>query len=212
MGWINRALFSSIGKKQLMALTGLCFCAFITFHLIGNLTLYGGEATFNAYSESLHNLGFLITLTEWGLLILAIIHIALGALLFVENLRARPVRYVMKKRAGGRTWSSALMPYTGLYLIVFILIHLFTFHFVDRAGQTVSQRVMHVFSNPAYVVYYVISVVVAALHVRHGFWSAFQSLGLDHEKYTPIIQGLGLLLSLAVGIGFASIPLFVRAG
>lgn len=212
MGWINRALFSSIGKKQLMALTGLCFCAFLTFHLIGNITIYGGEATFNAYSGALHSLGVLITMTEWGLLILAAVHISFGALLFFQNLVARPVRYVMKKRAGGRTWSSALMPYTGLYLIVFIVIHLVTFHFADRASQTVSQLVFRVFSNPAYVVYYVISVVVAALHVRHGFWSAFQSLGLDHPKYMSLIQGIGLLLSLAVGIGFASIPLFLVAG
>jgi succinate dehydrogenase / fumarate reductase cytochrome b subunit len=212
MSWINRALFSSIGKKQLMALTGLCFCAFLAFHLIGNVTIYGGEATFNAYSEALHGLGVLITITEWGLLILAAIHISFGALLFFQNLKARPVRYVMKKRAGGRTWSSALMPYTGLYLIIFVVIHLFTFHFADRAGQTVSQLVFRVFANPAYVVYYVISVVVAALHVRHGFWSAFQSLGLDHPKYMSLIQGIGLLLSLAVGVGFASIPLFFIAG
>lgn len=211
MGWINRALFSSIGKKQLMALTGLCFCAFLTFHLIGNATIYGGEASFNAYSDALHNLGVLITMTEWGLLVLAVVHISFGALLFFQNLMARPIRYVVKKRAGGRTWSSFLMPYTGLYLIVFIIIHLFTFHFADRESKTVSQLVMHVFSNPAYVVYYVISVVVAALHVRHGFWSAFQSLGLDHPKYMPIIQVIGLLLSLAVGIGFASIPLFLVA-
>ena len=209
MNWFFRFLTLSIGKKAVMAATGLIFCSFLGLHLMGNLMIYGGKAAFNAYSERLHALGPLITAIELNLLACTSIHIFLGALLFYENLRARPVRYVMKENAGGRTWSSATMPYTGLYLLIFVIIHLFTFHFVDRTDQTIFQIVANVFSSPVYVIFYIFSMAVLAFHVKHGLWSAFQSLGANHPKYMPLIKGAGLVFSLVVVIGFGSIPVFI---
>jgi len=211
MSGFTKTLFLSIPKKQLMALTGLGFCAFLAVHLFGNLTIYGGEQSFNAYSDHLHSLGVLINVAEIGLLLMALVHVFFAGLLYLENWQSRPVRYVMKKNAGGRTISSTLMPYTGLYLLVFVILHLITFHFADRGGQGIYQLVARVFSNPAYVVFYAFSVIVAAFHVKHGFWSAFQTLGANHPKYMPIIRAISLIFSLCVAAGFGCIPIFVMA-
>lgn len=212
MRWLLMTFSSSIGKKQIMAVTGLCFCLFLATHLAGNFTIYGGREMLNAYSARLHAFGLLINAIEVGLLVLAVLHVFLATTLYIQNLYARPNRYAVKRNAGGRTLSSFLMPYTGLYLAVFVGIHLLTFHFADRTNRSLSQLVEDVFSSPFYVVFYVFSVIVAGLHVKHGLWSAFQTIGADHPKYTPLIRWASLIFSLIVGAGFGSIPLFVMAG
>ncbi len=209
MVWFIRTMTSSIGKKLVMACTGLIFCLFLGVHLIGNLTIYIGEGAFNAYSERLRSLGLVIKVIEVGLVVCALLHIFFAILLYFENLWARPVRYRMKKNAGGQTISSRIMPYTGLYLLIFVVIHLFTFPFADRTQQNIFEIISHVFSKPVYVIFYVLTMVVAAFHVKHGLWSAFQTIGADHPKYMPLIQGASLIFSLIVGVGFGSIPLFI---
>lgn len=212
MYWLIGVFSSSIGKKQIMASTGLFFCLFLATHLLGNLTIYGGKGMFNAYSEHLHAFGLIINAIELALLFFAVLHISFGTLLFFQNWRARPIRYRVKKNAGGRTLSSALMPYTGLYLLIYVVLHLLTFHFADRSGRTLYQLVADVFSRPEYVCFYAFSMIVVSLHVKHGFWSAFQTMGASHPKYTPLVQGAGWILSLLVGVGFGSIPLIMLAG
>ncbi len=192
-----------------MAITGLMFCLFLGVHLFGNLTIYGGQDPFVAYSARLHALGPLVTLVELSLLLFAVLHVSIALILYIENLRARPVGYLIKKTRGGRTWSSALMPYTGLYLLFFIIIHLFTFHFVDRTNQTIYQIVLQAFSKPGYVIFYVLSTIVAALHIKHGLWSSFQTIGASHPKYMPMIKGGSLLFSIGIAVGFGAIPVFV---
>jgi len=209
MNWVVNTLKAAIGKKLMMAVTGLAFCAFLVVHLIGNLTLYGGKDLFNSYAEHLHSLGPLVTLFEFGLLSLAIVHVLTGLTLFYENLRARPVGYCMKKKAGGRTIGSATMPYTGIALLAFVVFHLINFHFVDKTDRTIFEIVAHAFANPAYVVMYVVAMIVAAIHVSHGFWSAFQTLGANHPKYMPLVRAASILFSLVVGVGFGLIPIYV---
>ncbi len=106
MNWLIQTLWSSIGKKLMMALTGLAFCGFLAGHLAGNLTIYGGKDAFNSYAEHLHALGPLITFMEWGLVIFALVHIGTGLTLFYQNFKARPGRYVVNKWGGGRTIGS----------------------------------------------------------------------------------------------------------
>jgi succinate dehydrogenase / fumarate reductase cytochrome b subunit len=209
MNWLFGTLGSSIGKKLLMAITGLGFCGFLTVHLAGNLTIYGGKASFNSYSEQLHDLEPLVTLAELGLLLFAIFHISIGAILFYQNLRARPVRYEVNKSAGGRSLGSRTMPYTGILLLVFVIFHLINFHFVDKTGTTLYEIVSEAFENPVYVILYVIAVVIAAVHISHGFWSAFQTLGANHPKYMPLIRKIGIAFSLLVGIGFSTLPVYL---
>ncbi|ACL04845.1 succinate dehydrogenase cytochrome b subunit [Desulfatibacillum aliphaticivorans] len=210
MDWVKGTFGTSIGKKQLMAVTGLGFIGFLTGHLLGNLTIYLGPDAFDSYAEHLHALGPLVNAAEIGLLLFAIIHVGTGLLLFLQNYKARPVKYVGKKWAGGRTIFSATMPYTGILILLFLIIHLKTFHFVDHDSQTISQIVSHAFSSVGYVLFYMFSMIVVAFHVKHGFWSAFQTLGLNHLKYMPTIFVLSALAALAAGFGFGFLPVVSR--
>ncbi len=209
MNWLMQTLWSSIGKKLMMAITGLSFCAFLAGHLAGNLTIYAGKDAFNSYAEHLHSLGPLITLAEVGLLVFAIIHIVTGMTLFYENFKARGGRYAVKKSGGGRTIGSATMPYTGMFLAVFIIFHLLNFHFVDKSQTTIAQIVTETLQSPFWIAIYILAMIVAALHVSHGFWSAFQTLGANHPKYMPLITAGSLILSLVVGFGFGLLPIFI---
>jgi succinate dehydrogenase / fumarate reductase cytochrome b subunit len=208
MNWIINTIGTSIGKKLLMALTGLGFMGFLAGHLAGNLTIYGGKDAFNSYAAHLHSLQPLVTAAEWGLLLFAIIHVSTGLLLFYQNFKARPVRYTVKRNGGGRTVGSGTMPYTGILMLAFVIIHLFNFHFVDKTGTTIYEVVSGAFSNPGYVLFYLVMMGVVAIHVSHGFWSAFQTLGANHPKYMPLIQVCGIAFSIIVGLGFGFIPIY----
>lgn len=212
MSWLINTIKSSVGKKILMSVTGLCFCGFLAGHLGGNLTIYGGKEMFNSYAEHLHALGVLLTFAEWGLLTFAVIHVLTGVILFYQNFKARPVRYRVNKSGGGRTLGSGTMPYTGIILLAFVVFHLLHFHFVDKTDTTIYTIVSEAFSNPLYVMMYIAAMVVAAVHVSHGFWSAFQTLGANHPKYMPFIRTVSLVFALVVGIGFGVLPIFISIG
>ena len=209
MNWIEQTFWSSIGKKLMMAVTGLAFIGFLMAHLVGNLTIYGGKEAFNAYAEKLHSLGPLLTIFELGLLFFAVIHIITGLFLFVQNWQSRPAAYAVYNSTGGRTLSSRTMPYTGLIILGFVIFHLINFSFVDKTDRTISQIVTEAFANPAYVIIYVAVMIVVALHVRHGFWSAFQTLGANHPKYMPAISVLSIVLGLIVACGFGFLPIYI---
>ena len=209
MNWITGILGSSIGKKLMMAITGFSFCGFLAAHLAGNLTIYGGQDAFNGYAEHLHALGPLLTVAELVLLALFLVHVTTGLILFLQNLKARPMRYAVNKTAGGRTIGSATMPYTGAILLAFIIFHLVNFHFVDKTDTTIFNIVSNAFSNSGYVVIYIVAMVAAAIHVSHGFWSAFQTVGANHPKYMPPIRTAGIVFAVVVGIGFGFLPIYI---
>ena len=209
MSWLIRTFGSSIGKKLLMAITGLSFIGFLSAHLAGNLTLYKGGRAFNAYAEKLHSLGSILTVFEFGLLALALIHVTIGIILFVQNLKARSVPYENDRRAGGRTLSSVTMPYTGIIILGFVIFHLINFSFVDKSQRTIFEIVSSAFANPVYMVLYVFVMIVVALHIRHGFWSAFQTIGANHPKYMPALMVLSVIASLIFGFGFGLLPIYL---
>ncbi|MBC2712264.1 MAG: succinate dehydrogenase cytochrome b subunit [Desulfosarcina sp.] len=209
MNWITGTLGSSIGKKLLMAITGFSFCGFLAAHLAGNLTIYGGKDAFNGYAAHLHALGPLVTVAELGLLTFFLVHVIIGLILFLSNLKARPVRYAVNKSAGGRTLGSATMPYTGAILLAFIIFHLMNFHFVDKTDTTIFNIVSNAFSNTGYVAIYIVAMVAAAIHVSHGFWSAFQTIGANHPKYMPLIRTVSIAFAVVVGIGFGFLPIYI---
>jgi succinate dehydrogenase / fumarate reductase cytochrome b subunit len=209
MNWLFRTFISSAGKKQIMAVTGLGFCLFLATHLVGNLTLYGGRDFFLSYVDHLHALGYLVTAAEIGLIVCAVVHICTGLLLFLENNRARPVSYAVKKGAGGSTLGSTTAPYTGLLILVFIIVHLLTFRLLDKTGTNDYLLLTRTFDHFGWALFYVVGVVIVAVHVSHGFWSGFQTLGLNHPKYMPFIRKVSVIYSVVVGAGFASIPIFI---
>lgn len=209
MSWLIQTFSSSIGKKLLMAVTGLCFIGFLAAHLAGNLSIYAGGAAFNAYAEKLHALGPILILFELGLLVLALIHVITGITLFFQNYRARSVPYEKDEAAGGRTLSSVTMPYTGFIILGFVIFHLIKFSFVDKTEQTIFEIVSTAFASPFYVIFYVLVMIVVALHVRHGFWSAFQTLGANHPKYMPVLMVLSIIVALIIGFGFGLLPIYI---
>ncbi len=209
MKWVLETIRTPIGKKLLMAASGLAFVLFLLAHLLGNLLLYKGPETFDAYAAGLHSMGALILVAELVLLILAAVHVFTGLLLFFENFKARPVRYAMKKSAGGRNIGSGTMPYTGLLILGFVVLHLINFRFVDRESESVYASVASLFAAWPYVLIYTSAVIIVAVHIRHGFWSLFQTAGLNHPKYMPLVQGLGVAVSLLIAVGFGLIPIYM---
>ena len=205
MGWFSQTIKSSIGKKAIMALTGAMLGLFILVHLAGNATTFWGREVFNAYASHLHALGFIIHIFEIVLLLLFLTHVGTAILLFIENYQARPSRYAVNKSAGGHSWGSRTMPYTGILILLFLVIHLMNFHFIDKA-EPIAELVKKVLSRPEYSAFYIISMLLLALHVSHGYWSMFQSLGLDHPKYTPLLKCGALVLSIIIGTVFGLIP------
>lgn len=206
-GKFGCVITGSIGKKLFMALTGLGFIGFLLVHLAGNLTLFIGPDAFTAYVSGLESLGPLVVLAETGLIGMALVHIGTGLLLFYRNLRARPVRYRVHKAAGGRTIGSATMPYTGLIILGFVLFHLVDFTIADKTGTTLYGIVASAFANPVHAGFYIVMMMAVAIHVSHGFWSLFQTLGISHPKYTVPIRALGIAVSVVIGIGFGLIPI-----
>lgn len=210
MNWFIDTFRTSLGKKLLMAVTGLGFLGFIIVHLLGNLTLYAGhEGVFNAYVAKLHQYEALILVAEIGLFALAVIHVTTGLLLFLANRSARSVRYAVTKSGGGRTVGSATMPYTGLAILLFVILHLSNFTFADVTDRTMYDVVAATFSSWIYIIVYVAAVVAVAIHVRHGFWSLFQTIGLNHEKYMPALRAISVALAVILGVGFGLIPIYI---
>ncbi|MBC7540430.1 MAG: succinate dehydrogenase cytochrome b subunit [Bacteriovorax sp.] len=207
---------SSIGKKQIMGATGLLLCGFLVTHFVGNCTLFLGPAAFNKYSHALTS-NPLIYLAEAALLGLFLAHILMAIKLVIENKKARPVEYHTYIKSGrGGTFASKTMPYTGIIALVFLVIHILGLKFGTQYSTTIDgiemrdiyKTTIEYFQDPLHIVFYIISMIALGIHTSHGFWSAFQSLGLSHPKYMPKIQLASKLFGLFVVIGFSSLPIF----
>jgi len=205
MGLIGSLYRSSVGKKSIMAASGLLLTIFILTHLLGNSISFLGREAFNSYAERLHSLGVLIYIFELGLLTLFLIHILTGVILYFENLGARPSRYFVDTSEGGRSLGSRTMPYTGVIILVFIIVHLMNFHFTDKSVP-IADLVRELLSRPDLAFFYIFSLVALALHLSHGFWSLFQSIGFNHEKYNQLLLKGALVFSILVGTVFILIP------
>jgi succinate dehydrogenase / fumarate reductase cytochrome b subunit len=205
MGLIGSLYRSSVGKKSIMAASGLLLSLFLLTHMLGNSVSFLGRDAFNTYAERLHSLGILVYIFEIGLLTLFLIHIITGIILYLENLQARPSRYSVNSSEGGRSWGSRTMPYTGAIILVFIIVHLMNFHFTDKSVP-VADLVRELLSSPSLAFFYIFSLVALALHLSHGFWSLFQSIGFNHEKYNPLLLKGALVFSILMGTVFILIP------
>jgi succinate dehydrogenase / fumarate reductase cytochrome b subunit len=205
MGWINSLYRSSIGKKSIMAASGLLLSLFLLTHLLGNSVSFLGRDAFNAYAAKLHSVGNFIYVFEIGLLTLFLVHIFTGIILYLENLQARPSRYSVSTSEGGRSWGSRTMPYTGVIIIVFIIVHLLNFHFTDKSVP-VADLVRELLSRPGLASFYMVSLLAVALHLSHGAWSLFQTVGMNHDKYNGLLLKGALAFSILVGTVFILIP------
>lgn len=209
------AFATSIGKKVVMALTGLFLCTFLIAHLSGNLLLLkndGGEA-FNAYGHFMAtNVG--VRLMEFGLLAGFGFHIIYGIGLILKNAAARPQRYAVYKPGETSTFYSRFMKWSGLTVLLFLVIHLWDFFFQHRvltpqADQTLFGLVQAKFANPVYSAFYLVMMIILAFHLSHGFQSLFQTLGLQINKGLETrFKKMGYAFSIIICGGFAIIPLY----
>jgi succinate dehydrogenase / fumarate reductase cytochrome b subunit len=208
--------FSSVGKKQLMGLTGLFLCGFALSHLAGNFLLFAGPEAFNFYAHKLTS-NPLIYVAEALLLGGFLVHIMLAMTLTIQNKQARPKGYYVKVKTGrGTTFASSTMPYTGMILLVFVILHLINFKYgayytATYEGEEIRDLyrvVIEYFANPTYTAWYVFAMICLGVHTSHGFQSAFQSLGFNHPKYTPTIDKLSMLYGLVVAVGFSALAVW----
>ncbi len=208
-----------------MSLTGLFLILFLTVHLAGNLQLLwndGGES-FNSYAYMMtHNP--LIKLIAYGNYFFILLHAFVGILLYFQNKGAKGTKYAVSTNASA-SWSSKNMALLGTLILAFILLHMGDFWLKMKMGEgwinevdsialghpvkDLYEKVNYSFSQLWIVIVYLVGLGVLALHLSHGFASAFQTLGLNHKKYTPMIKMLGKIYSILIPAGFAIIPLYV---
>ena len=211
MSWFIQTCTSSLGKKYIMAITGLMLGGFLVVHAAGNSSIFWGRNAFLSYAEHLHSLGPLVPLAEVILLSIFLLHVITGVSLYLQNLQARSDRYAVSKPAGGRTWGSRTMPYTGAAVLAFILLHLFNVRFTDQSVP-VADIVGNILSRPFYTLLYATGMTVLALHISHGFWSLFQTMGINHPRYNGFIRIAGYLVcGLIIAIFLVIILLLISA-
>jgi succinate dehydrogenase / fumarate reductase cytochrome b subunit len=212
-----RVFGSSVGTKIVIGLTGLFLAIYLIIHIGGNLVVFLGPQTFNAYSHMLTS-NPLIPVIEIVLLVGFLIHIYKTVTMYLANQKARPAGYALKKRAGPpsrKTLASSTMIVSGLWLVAFLIIHVRTFRFgahpLTAEGITDLYRIeMDALRSPLAVAFYVVSMLIVGSHLWHGSSSAFQSLGVDHPRWTPRILAAGKVFAVLIAGGFIVIALWAH--
>ncbi|MDR1990403.1 MAG: succinate dehydrogenase cytochrome b subunit [Acidobacteriaceae bacterium] len=210
-----RFLESSVGTKILIGLTGLFLFIYLLVHIAGNLAVLAGPDTFNRYSAALVN-NPAIAVIEVVLVLGILTHIFKALTMYLANRQARPVGYTMKRPAGHtsrKSLASSTMILSGLWLLTFIVIHVRAFKFgpaYERDGIHDLYRVeFENLSNPLTVTFYVITMLIVGSHLWHGIASSFQSLGLNHPRWTPRLRVFGKVMAVVIAGGFAAIVVWV---
>ncbi len=216
MSWLLKTLGSSLGKKLLMAITGLFLCSFLVIHCMLNSFIFfnDGGVKFNEGAEFMaHNP--IIRIMEIVLFLGLIGHAVQALFITLHNRKARPVGYAVVNGNANSKWYSRSMGLLGTLILIFLIVHLAHFwvkkmqgHIGTGPGQeTLFYEMKEVFENPIWVVLYVASMFSLAYHLLHGFQSGFQTLGINHPKYTPFIKFLGAGFSIVIPFIFALMPL-----
>ncbi|MEO6326049.1 MAG: succinate dehydrogenase cytochrome b subunit [Thermoanaerobaculia bacterium] len=205
---------SSIGRKILMAVSGVVLFGFVVGHLIGNLLVYRGPAALNAYAAGLRNLGPLLWLARLGLLAAVAVHIWAAVSLTRTSRKARPEGY-RSPQYREATYASLTMRWGGLLIFLFIVYHLmhFTFGNMHPAfSEDVYRNVITGFQVVPVSLFYILAMVALGFHLYHGLWSMLQTVGLNHPRYNRARKTFAVLFSLFIVIGNISIPLAVLTG
>jgi succinate dehydrogenase / fumarate reductase cytochrome b subunit len=212
-------LSSSIGKKFIMGITGLFLISFLIVHVSLNSAIFlnDGGVTFNAGANFMaHNP--VIRIVEIGLFAGLILHIVQALVLTLENKKARPVAYQVVNGSANSSWYSRSMGLLGSLLLLFLVVHLANFWLPTKVAvfshteHNTFNNMKEVFAEWYIVVIYLIGVIGLLYHLLHGFQSAFQSLGINHKKYTPIIKKAGIWFSIIVCALFAAMPITMHLG
>jgi succinate dehydrogenase / fumarate reductase, cytochrome b subunit len=223
-GFFLRLWRSSLGKKYVVAITGLGLFLFVVVHMLGNLQIFFGPENLNAYGKALKSTPALLWGARIGLLLITVLHITATVQLAIANRRARPVGYAVGKPVASN-FASRTMIISGLILLAFIVFHLahFTIGLVDPtyldlqdpldlSRHDIYQMIINGFSNPLVAIFYIVSMGLLLLHLSHGVVSMFQSIGLRSKKILWILDKSAKGIALILFLGNASIPVAVLAG
>ncbi|WP_143960423.1 succinate dehydrogenase cytochrome b subunit [Litoribacter populi] len=222
MSWVTKTFNSSLGRKLIMALTGLFLVIFLIGHVTGNLLLFkddGGQA-FNEYADFMTTNQFvqILSITTY---LSVILHVIYSIVLTSMNKKARPIEYNQVNPPKESSWSSRNMGILGTFILIFLVVHLqgfwYQMHWGDMPKVTYDSGtykdlfkiVVFAFQQEWLVALYVISMILLGFHLFHGFESAFQTFGANHKKYTPAIQFVGRAFAIVVPALFASMPLYI---
>ena len=223
MSWITHTFSSTIGRKLLVASSGLFLIIFLIGHVSGNFLLFkddGGQA-FNEYTQFMST-NQLVQVVRWITYISILLHIVVTIILTIHNKKARPVGYAEAHPSANSSWASRNMALLGTLILVFLVIHLGNFWYKMKVGEVplvtyesegtlrdLYSVVLFSFSELWYVILYVVMMIFLGLHLAHGFRSAFQTLGWRHKKYTPLIEKAGMAFAIIVPLLFAIMPVYI---
>lgn len=255
MSWLTKTLKSSIGRKVLMALTGLFLCTFLIVHMVGNLQLFKDDQgmAFNTYTVFMTSNPVIKTIS-YGLYFLILFHAFWGLWVTYQNRKARSVRYAVVNNSS--SWASRNMAVLGTVLLVYLAVHMGDFWYEFKFGhlpyveyvenvntgaltsvkemeagytqdvkmvqfaseaegthtvvvKDLYKEVDESFSNPLIVIFYILAMVALSFHLIHGFQSGFQTLGINHPKYNPLIKFIGIgVFAIIIPIAFAAMPIY----
>jgi succinate dehydrogenase / fumarate reductase cytochrome b subunit len=205
-------LSSTVGKKAVMAISGIALFGFVVIHLIGNLQIFLGPDVFNAYARSLRHLPALVWSSRVVLLVMVTLHIWVSLQLAVGKSEARPIGYERHVSAGSM-YASRTMYMSGPIIAAFVVYHLLQFTF-GIGGTKFEQfdaygNVINGFQVPVVSGFYVIAIALLCVHLRHGLWSIFQTLGFHHERYLRRVKNAAGFIAMLIFLGFVSIPIAV---
>lgn len=219
MNKVHSYFKSSIGRKQIVATTGLLLILFILGHLAGNLLIYLGPEAYNSYSKKLSSLRPGLYLIEFALLYIFVVHMWVTATLVLENIKARGEKgYTVSKAVGNRSLATRLMPYTGTIILIFVVTHLMDFTFAPHEGvksivngvdKGLYGLVFNTFKNPLHSLWYIIAVCCLGLHLTHGIQSFVQTFGYNHPTGTSLIRKVSNLLALLITFLYCSLPIYI---
>ncbi len=206
---------TTVGKKAIMAVTGVILFGFVIGHLAGNLQAFEGREKFDNYAVFLRSLPAALYSVRIVLLLSVLLHIVTTVQLATLKNKARPVAYV-KKNNSEATYASRTMYWSGPIIAAFVIYHLaqFTYLLTDTrfAQGHAYDNLVITFQQPYISVLYIIAMVLLGFHLSHGFWSMFQSLGIASPAYSPYIKTIARALATIITLGFISIPVAVLAG
>ena len=218
-GEIRPARFwsSTNAKKFVMAVTGFILFLFVIGHMLGNLQVFEGPDKLNAYGRFLHGVPEILWGVRIVLLASVVAHIVSSVQLAVAKTQARPVGYAKKQNVAS-DYASRTMYWSGPILLAFIIFHLlhFTAGVIHPGASFIEGDVYHNVVSGFQVWYvsawYIFSMILLALHIRHGAWSMFQSLGMNHPRHTPVLKKAAAVLAIVIAAGYISIPVSILIG
>jgi succinate dehydrogenase / fumarate reductase cytochrome b subunit len=211
-----RVFSSSVGTKLVIGVTGFLLFLYLLIHIGGNLLVFFGPDVFNRYAYVMEEQNALLPLIELGLLAVVLIHVYKTVKMFFGNQAARPVAYAQKKGAGWtsrKSFASSTMIFSGLWLLVFMVLHTRAFRFapvieLPTGGRDLYTQEMNVLKNPLTTVFYVLSMIVVGSHLWHGIASAVQSLGVNHPRWTPPLLTAGKVIAVLIAGSFIVIAVW----